>query len=117
MYYAGFEFVSSQAPYNMRGLLIGLFFSIQGIFSLLSVLIQYLFSQEQATEFTFKAVTWYSCAFWFYLALACLAAFGVIVYVVAACRYKKRKRDDMFNQVGMLEEYFSSGRIHSSRWT
>ncbi len=101
----------------MRGLLIGIFFSIHGVFSLISVLVDYLFAEIPANEAIVRVVAQYSCAFLFYLVLTCLAMLGMGVYVITACRYKRRKRDDMFNQVGMLEEYFSSGRIHSSRWT
>lgn len=113
----GFEFICSQAPYNMRGLLIGIFFSIHGLFSLVAILVEYLFVVTPLNESTARAVTEYSCAFLFYLILMCLAMLGMGVYVIAACRYKRRKRDDTFNQVGMLVGFFSSGQVHSSRWT
>lgn len=107
--------MSAQAPYNMRGLLIGIFFSAQGFFSLISLSIQHLFSWRPI--YTLKASTGYTCGFWYYLLLACLAVLGMCCFLVVACKYRRRKRGDMFNQVGMIEEYFSTGRIHSSRWT
>lgn len=113
----GFEFISAQAPYNMRGFLIGLFFSIQGFSSLASLALQHLFSWKPLHTYAFKASTGYNCGFWYYLVLACLAILGVCCYLVTACKYRRRKREDTFNQVGMIEEYFSTGRIHSSRWT
>ena len=107
--------MSAQAPYNMRGLIIGIFFSVQGFFSLISLLIQCFFSWRRIHTYTFS--TGYTCRFWYYLTLVCLAILGMCCYLVVACKYRRRKRDDMFNQVGMIEDYFSTGRIHSSRWT
>lgn len=102
---AGFEFISAQAPSNMRGLLIGIFFSIRDFSSLLSLLLQQLFLWAPVKTHTFQA---FGCAFWFYLVLAGLAIIAVGLYSVIACKYKRRKRDDLFNTVGMLEEYYFS---------
>lgn len=33
---------------------------------------------------------------------------GLVFYGVVACKYKRRKRDDVFNEVALIEEYFTS---------
>jgi hypothetical protein len=103
--------MSAQAPYNMRGLLIGIFFSTQNFFSLVSLSIRYLFSWRPVH------MQPYTCGFWYYLILACLALLGVCCYLVVACKYRRRKRDDEFNHIGMIEEYFSRIRLHSEEKT
>jgi len=95
----------------MRGLLLGLFFAVQGLFSLLAVIIQYIFSWRPVLSYSL-----YSCSFWYYLIIVILGGLGLCLYVLVAYKYKRRKRDDVFHQVGMIEEYYSSGRIHSSHW-
>ena len=103
----------------MRSFLIGIFLSIQSLTSLISLLFRDLLSDTSANHTTpsLQTLHGYSCYFWFYLSLSILGVLAVGLYIVVACKYKKRKRDDTFNHVAMLEEYFSTGRIHSSRWT
>ena len=91
----------------MRGLLIGIFFSMQGAFSLISLLLQYLFMENQLLQ-NIKVFTGLSCGSWYYLILLSLALFGLLFYVVASWKYKRRKRDDVFNEVTLIEEYYTS---------
>ena len=103
----------------MRSLLVGIFFSIQNLASLLSQLLRYLFAKipvETDALQSFHAYV-HTCSFWFYLCLSVLCTVAVGLYWVTTCKYRKRKRDDMFNEVAMIEEYYSTGRIHSSHWT
>ncbi len=100
--FTGFEFTCAQTPYNMRGLLIGIFFSVQGMFSLLSVLMQYLFMTSQ---YTFPTLT---CSGWYYLVLLCFSVFGFLFFVLVACKYKRRRRDEVFNSVTLIEEHYVS---------
>ena len=107
----GFEFISAQSPSNMRSLLIGVFFSIQGMFSLLAVLLQYTFSWDRVYDYPFMGRTGYSCAFWYYLILIVLSLAGLLVYFTVAAKYKRRQRDDVFNSLTLIEEYYSSGGV------
>ena len=91
----------------MRGLLIGIFFSMQGAFSLVSLLLQYLFMESQLLH-NLKVITGLSCGSWYYLVLLSLSMFGLLFYVVASCKYKRRKRDDVFNEVTLIEEHYVS---------
>lgn len=108
---AGFEFICAQCPYNMRGLLIGIFFSIQGSSSLLSVVLQYIFSWETVYTYPFRGLTGYTCAFWYYLIYVSVCFFGLFLYFLVAIRYKRRRRDDVFSDMRMIEEYFHTGAI------
>lgn len=86
----------------MRGLLIGVFFSVQGISSLLSVLVQYLFTTSR------NVYPIFSCGGWYYFAIMCCAIFSFLFYLIVACRYKRRKRDDLFSSVALIEEHYAS---------
>ena len=114
---AGFEFICAQSPENMRGLLVGIFFSIQGTFSLLSVLLEYIFKLRAVYSYPFLVRTGLTCAFWYYFILVGLSVVGLTVYLLVAMRYKRRQRDNVFNDMNMIEEYFTtqtemtSGRV------
>lgn len=95
----------------MRCLLIGIFFSIQGFFSLLSVLLQYLFSWSTLYNHPFRGATGYTCAFWYYFIYVCVCLFGLLLFFIVACRYKRRQRDDVFNDMAMIEEFYLTGAL------
>lgn len=92
----------------MRGLLIGIFFSFQGLFSLVSLLLQFVFSTEDVYGYPFQNKTGQSCGFWYYLVAIGVSLLGLMSYGVVSCKYKRRKRDDVFNEVTLIEEYFTS---------
>ena len=100
----------------MRGLLIGIFFSIQGTFSLISVMLQYLFSWHDVYNYHFVGNTGYTCEFWFYFIFTGLSAVGLFLYFLVAYKYRKRQRDDVFNEITMIEEYFTSGLVNTEPW-
>lgn len=106
-HHVGFEFICAQSPYNMRGLLVGIFFSIQGLFSLLSVLLEHVFKLRVVYTYPFLSVTGLSCAFWYYVVLGGISVLGLVAHLVVAHRYKRRQRDSIFNDVNMIEEYFT----------
>ena len=102
------EFISAQSPQSMKGLLIGVFFSIKGIFQLISTLALLLFSANgiwaggHAKEH--PPVT--NCGF-SYLLFVCVAALiGLILFSVVAKRYKYRERDDRPYDQSQIEEIF-----------
>ena len=101
----------------MRCLLIGIFFSVQGTFSLFSVLLQYLFSWERVYSHPFQSLTGYTCAFWYYLVYVCICFFGLLLYFLAAYRYKQRQRDDVFSDMRMIEDFFRTGAVTSHTFT
>lgn len=92
----------------MRGLLIGVFFAIQSLFSLASHLLLFTFSSRDAYGYPFLGKTGHTCAFWYILIAIGVSVLGLVFYGVVACKYKRRKRDDVFNEVTLIEEYFTS---------
>ena len=92
----------------MRGLLIGMFFSLQGLFSLTSLLLQFTFSYKDIYSYPFLGKTGRTCAFWFFLVAIGVSVLGLVFHWVVAWKYKRRKRDDVFNEVTLIEEYFTS---------
>lgn len=92
----------------MRGLLIGVFFSLQGLFSLTSLLLQFTFFSKDIYSYPFLGRTGQTCAFWFFLVAIGVSVLGLVFYWVVAWKYKRRKRDDVFNEVTLIEEYFTS---------
>ena len=102
------EFISAQSPQSMKGLLIGVFFSIKGIFQLLSTLSLFLFSANgiwaggHAKEH--PPVT--NCGFSYFLFVCVAAMIGLILFSVVAKRYKYRQRDDRPYDQSQIEEIF-----------
>ncbi len=96
------EFISAQSPQSMKGLLIGVFFAIRGLFHFLNSIIIFPFSLNQprvALEST--AV---SCGF-VYLLFTCVGGLiGLILFSVAAKKYRYRERDEgLFCQLDVEE--------------
>ena len=101
---AVFEFICSQSPHSMKGLLIGTFYAIRGIFQLLGALL-----------FMFPFLGWRSsssfpsCGFAYYLINIIVAIIGVVLYTWAARRYQNRQRDEPDNVYRYAEEYYEKG--------
>jgi NADH:ubiquinone oxidoreductase subunit K len=100
----GLEFIVSQTPYSMRGLLMG---SAYGIFALFAVL-----TAAVSFPFTKMPSLWgrgiISCGFWYALLLGVAAiAVGIILGIMMKF-YKKRKREDVLpNEHIFAERYYA----------
>ena len=100
-YIAVYEFIYSQSPHSMKGLMIGTFFAIRGTFQLLGALV-----------FIFPFLAWKSmssfpsCGFVYYLVNMVVAIFGVIAYIWIARKYQNRQRDEPDNIYRYAEEYY-----------
>ena len=98
---AVFEFICSQSPHSMKGLLIGVFFAIRGIFQFLGALL-----------FMFPFLGWKlpspfpSHGFVYYLINIIVALIGIVSYTWAAKRYQYRQRDEPDNIYRYAEEYY-----------
>ena len=91
-----FEFISAQSPNSMKGLLIGVFYAVQGTFKLLGAVSTLPFSLKVIWDSDYMnahlpPVT--NCGFG-YLLLNCTIGFLCIVcFSIAAKRYKYRERE------------------------
>ena len=91
-----FEFISAQSPSSMKGLLVGVFFSIRAFFQLLSgvALIPFSYRPLWGSQHMREHPPVTSCGFG-YLSFTCIVALiGLILFSVVARRYKNRERDD-----------------------
>ena len=97
-----FEFICSQSPHAMKGLLIGVYFAIRGVYLLFGVGI--------LISFYFWTTHLFSCNLAYYLVNVFIAIVGLVVYTVAARRYKyrDRQRGDYPNIHLFAEEYYGN---------
>ena len=100
IYIGSFEFICSQSPHSMKGMLIGLWYAIKGLFELLATLL--------VIPFMFWKHSFPSCGFVYYLVNIVIGVFALTVYVCVARRYKKRERDEPYNIRQYAEEYYSN---------
>ena len=104
-YIAIYEFLYSQSPHSMKGLLIGTFFAIRGAFQLLGALV-----------FIFPFLAWKSmssfpsCGFIYYLVNMVVAFLGMITFIWIAKRYQNRQRDEPDNIYQYAEEYYEKAQ-------
>ena len=91
-----FEFISAQSPSSMKGLLVGVFFSIKAFFQLVSGLVLIPFSSDSLwdSEYMREHPPVTNCGFGYLLFTCVVALIGLILLSVVARRYKYRERDD-----------------------
>ena len=106
IYVTVFEFICSQSPHSMKGLLIGLLYAIKGLYQVLATLLVVPF----AVGYTLHPshVTQLSCGFYYYLVNIVVGLIAVAVYVWVAKRYRHRERDEPDNIRRYAEEYYSN---------
>ena len=99
-YTATYEFICAQSPHAMKGLIIGTFFAIKGIFQLIGALIVLPFSTVYTTLLP-------SCGSTYYLVTVLISLIGLVVYMLVARKYKYRQRDEPDNIYRYAEDYYS----------
>ena len=107
LYIAMYEFICSQSPHAMKGLVIGTFFAIKGVFQLLGVVIAYL---PFALGWRNTLHSFPSCGFVYYLINAIIALIGIVVYTCVARQYQYRVRDEPDNIYRYAEEYYANAQ-------
>ena len=98
------EFVCSQSPYSMKGLLLGIFFSIRSLFQGIAVISTVPFGTVWKIESL-------SCGSGFY---AMYIVIGLLEFFVFSCvskRYKYRNMNEPSNEYRYAEEYYSNMHI------
>ena len=101
-----FEFLCSQAPFGMHGMLIGLYWFLRAIYIGISSAITLTFQYVQI-----HVTSILSCTTWFTLLLGLIAVIGLVVYIVVARWYVLRVRDDELNLRTTIEEHFEQQLI------
>ena len=100
LYTAIFEFICAQGPRAMKGLLVGILFTVEGIFQLIGVIILVPF-----TLWKFET-SFPSCGFVYYLTNILVALIGLVAYICSSRRYQYRQRDEPDNTYRYAEEYY-----------
>ena len=103
-YIAAYEFICAQSPHAMKGLLIGTFFTVKGVFQLIGVLIILV----PFTTWKFE-VSFPSCGFVYYLINILIIFVGLFAYRCVSRRYQYRQRDEPDNIYRYAEEYYDRG--------
>ena len=95
-----YEFVFSQSPYNMKGLLVGAIYAAEGAFQLLGLALQIPFYLGYVNSITI-------CGSVYLVLLLILTTAWLVVYVVLAHVYHRREREETKRQQDYAEEYYS----------
>ena len=107
-----FEFISAQSPHSMKGLLIGVFYAVQGTFKLLSAVSTLPFSVQViwASDYMKKHTPHITnCGFGYLLLNCAVGIFSIVVFSVVAKRYKYRERNDPpYNQMAVERVWANS---------
>ena len=106
---ATLEFISAQSPQSMKGLLIRVFFAIRGLFQFLNSIIIVPFSLKHpwASGEMLEHPPVTNCGFVYLLSTCVVRLIGLILFSIAAKKYKYRARnaEDLFRQVDIEEIY------------
>ena len=98
-YPSAYAFICAQSPHAMKGLLIGTFFTIKGIFQLTGALISLSF-QKWNKSFIM------SCGSIYFLVNIIFSLIGLVAYACVARKYRYRQRDEPDNIYRYAEEYY-----------
>ena len=100
-----FEFICAQSPHSMKGVLLGIFFAVKGLFHLVGVLgILLPFSFWQTSP---------RAGLVYFLVNIVISVVGVVAFTIAAKRYKYRERDDFCDIRKYIEEVFEKDVQHN----
>ena len=99
------EFICSQSPYSMRGLLFGASYGSTLFYSLVGYGIMQLFTKP--------SISWgtqiISCEFWYLLLILVILILNSIMLCILSKWYKSRKREDVLpNEQVFAERYYTS---------
>ena len=99
-YIALYEFICSQSPHSMKGLLIGLSFATQGLFQAIGmgIMIPFLYASYQA---------FLRCWMYYFFINVFLGLVSLLVLICVAKRYNFRQRNEPCHVYQYAEEYYS----------
>ncbi len=100
------EFVCAQAPYSMKGILLGLFYSQYGLSNAAGFVVLVIFYRRFNSGHPPHDLP-LGCGFWYYLTHIVITLFGVVMFISVARWYKPRKRDDVSFEPLYIENYYA----------
>ena len=99
------EFISAQSPHSMKGLLVGVFFAIKGLFQFISAAAVIPFAIPNIWN-SISSVA--NCGFGYYLFTIVVALIGLVVFSIVVRSYKYRQRDERPYDTRFAEEYYEN---------
>ena len=110
LYIGMFEFICSQSPHSMKGLLIGLSYAIKGLFQLLAVglAIPFVLLKHDTTSYTLLNYEIPGLGYGYYITNLALGTIAFIMYAYTAWKYKYRVRDEPSKERQYAENYYSN---------
>ena len=97
------EFISAQSPHSMKGLLIGVFFAIKGLFQFISAAAVVPFAIPEIWN---HINTVPNCGFGYYLFTTVASLIGLVVLFMVVRSYKYRQRDERPYDTRFAEQYY-----------
>ena len=96
-----FEFIVAQSPHPMKGLLIGLYYSIRfGIGGCFTAINHYAFNFSTNGHLI-------SCGTANYIMITAISMISLVIFTIVARHYKLRERDEVVNIHLFAEEYYT----------
>ena len=96
------QFICAQAPYSMKGLLIGLGFLVLYFSSCIAYVVQEGFQRKwKHRSYSVKSLTT-SCDFWFFITTLIISIAGLVILCAVAKWYKKRERERTHKMIECL---------------
>ena len=99
------EFICSQSPHSMKGMLLGLSFAIRGVSEFLAVVL--------ILPFSYIPGSFPSCGVYYYIMSIAVWIIAFIGYLYVAKKYRYRQRDELCNVYHYAEEYYSKTQDES----
>ena len=97
-----FEFVIAQSPQTMKGILIGLYYTLHyGLVGLFLLIESHVFDKYSAHNYVLGCPTAH------YLEITLISILSLFIYTVVAYKYKPRERDEIVNVHMFAEEYYT----------
>ena len=101
LYKSSIEFVCAQAPYNMQGILIGLYFNFETVFFTLGAILYEVWKNNWMPILDIS-----TCGIWFYLTALVLAVVSSALLGLVIRWYKARERDETTRSQDLVEEVY-----------
>ena len=98
-----FEFISAQSPHAMKGLLVGVFFAIKGLFQFISAAAIVPFAIPNIWNHINPVP---NCGFGYYLFTIVVASIGLVVFSIVVKKYRYRQRDERPFDTRFAEDYY-----------
>ena len=111
-YIFGLEFICSQAPSNMSGMVLGIFWFMRAFYTNIGALIKIPFS-----FLDLDGPRKLSCVFWILLLQITICCFGIVIFILVSRWYQHRKKGEDYDIHAVLEATYERVFDHSELQT